>query len=206
MVLDTAVAPVEGLIVDSITGGVGFRNHTVPVGIALGAEWTEALLWIQPETACVDRNISVEFRIPLDGLYSSEPANICLTDNGGFANLVPEWPHVGMTNPQKDLNLEGRAYKAAWMVNAYTMLVMNLTRPSPNAFGYLNSTVGNKYPASFYQVPGVKLNGIYITDSWKSLLDPEAFVSNYSLTNAPDTNYINLFNISYLNYSDISLL
>ncbi|OAP63010.1 hypothetical protein AYL99_02237 [Fonsecaea erecta] len=181
MVLNNAVEAVEGLVVDTVTGGVGFRNHTAPVGVQLGAEWTEDLLWIQPESACVDTNISVEFQIPYSGIASDDLTNISLIDNGGFANLVQKWPYVNVTNSQVDLNLQGRAYKAAWMVNAYTMLVMNLTRPSPDAFGYLKSKVGNKYPVTKYQTTGVKLNGIYITDTWTSMLDPEAYLSNYTL-------------------------
>ncbi|KAL2402668.1 hypothetical protein ABEF93_003030 [Exophiala dermatitidis] len=208
MVLNDAIEPIEGLVVDTVTGGVGFRNHTVPApgGATLGAEWTEDLLWIEPETACVDTNVSVEFSITSNGLYSNELANISLVDNGGFANLVPKYPHVNVTNSQVDPDLQGRAYKAAWMVNAYTMMVMNLTRPNPNAFGYLNSKVGNKYPVTSDQTMGVRLNGIYITSSWFSLLDPDAYLSNYTLADVPAANYSNPWGITAYNYSDIALI
>ncbi|KAJ4539556.1 hypothetical protein HRR80_007249 [Exophiala dermatitidis] len=208
MVLNDAIEPIEGLVVDTVTGGVGFRNHTVPApgGATLGAEWTEDLLWIEPETACVDTNVSVEFSITSNGLYSNELANISLVDNGGFANLVPKYPRVNVTNSQVDPDLQGRAYKAAWMVNAYTMMVMNLTRPNPNAFGYLNSKVGNKYPVTSDQTMGVRLNGIYITSSWFSLLDPDAYLSNYTLADVPAANYSNPWGITAYNYSDIALI
>ncbi|KIW33695.1 uncharacterized protein PV07_00523 [Cladophialophora immunda] len=206
MVLDNAIEPVEGLVVDTVTGGVGFRNHTAPVGVDLGAEWTEDLLWIQPESACVDTNVSVEFQIPYNGIASDDLTNISLVDNGGFANLVPKYPYVNVTNSQVDPNLQGRAYKAAWMVNAYTMLVMNLTRPSPDAFAYLKSKVGNKYPVTKYQTTGVKLNGIYVSSTWTSMLDPEAYLSNYTLANVPSANYSNPFGLTTSNYSDISLV
>ncbi|KIW86078.1 hypothetical protein Z517_01472 [Fonsecaea pedrosoi CBS 271.37] len=206
MVLDNAIEPVEGLVVDTVTGGVGFRNHTVPLGVQLGAEWTEDLLWLQPESACIDTNVSVEFRIPYSGIATSDLINISLVDDGGFANLVQEWPYVNVTNSQIDPNLHGRAYKAAWMVNAYTMLVMNLTRPSPGAFSYLKSKVGDRFPVTTYQTMGAKLNGIYISSTWMSLLDPEAYLSNYSLADAPGANYSNPFGLTGLNYSDISLL
>lgn len=36
---------VEGLVEDARDGGLGFRNHTVPVGCPRGAEWKEDLLF-----------------------------------------------------------------------------------------------------------------------------------------------------------------
>lgn len=206
MVLNNAVEPIEGLVVDTISGGVAFRNHTTPVGVSLGAEWVEDLLWVEPETACVDTNISIQFRIPLNDLSGNQPTNISLVDDGGFANLVQEWPYVNVTNAQADPNLQGRAYKAAWMVNTYTMLIMNLTRPNPGAFSYLKSKVGDQYPVTSQQAAGAKLHGIYISNDWISLLDPEAYMSNYTLNDTPGTNYSNPFGISWYNYSDISLL
>ncbi len=103
MVLNNAIEPVEGLVVDTVSSGIAFRNHTVPQDIALGAEWIEDLLWIEPETACADLNVSVEFRIPLTNGYSSDLANISIVDDGGFANLIPEYPHVNVTNSQASL-------------------------------------------------------------------------------------------------------
>ena len=206
MVLNNAIEAVEGLIVDTVTGGIALRNHTAPCGVSLGAEWTEDLLWIEPETACVDTNISVEFQLPLSGFASMQPANISLVDNGGFANLVHEWPYIDMTNAQANPNLQGRSYRAAWLVNAYTMLVMNLTRPSPDAFGYLKSEVGNKYPVTNYQTAGAKANGLYIINNFHSLLDPDASPTNLTLLNAPGTNYSNPFGLGWQNYSDIALL
>lgn len=50
LILDDAIEAVEGLIVNTISGGIGFRNHTIPSGIPLGATWTEDLLFIEPET------------------------------------------------------------------------------------------------------------------------------------------------------------
>ena len=106
-------------MVDTQTGGIAFRNHTVPLGLNYGATWTEDLLWIQPETACVDTNISVEFQIPYETTYG-DFQNISLVDNGGFANLVTEYPRVDVYNAQSVPNLRNRAYKAAWMANAYS--------------------------------------------------------------------------------------
>ncbi|KAK3331859.1 hypothetical protein B0T19DRAFT_472860 [Cercophora scortea] len=48
----------EGIIIDSIDGGIGFRNHTVPTNPVMtdGATWTEDLLWIVPQTSCIGTN------------------------------------------------------------------------------------------------------------------------------------------------------
>jgi len=32
LVLNNTFQPVEGLIVDTVNSGIGFRNHTVPLG------------------------------------------------------------------------------------------------------------------------------------------------------------------------------
>jgi hypothetical protein len=131
VVLNDAIEPVEGLVVNTQTGGIAFRNHTVPVGLKYGAEWTEDLLWIEPETACVDTNISVEFKIPYTGLANFNLENISLVDNGGFANLITEYPKVNVWNSQSEPNLRDRAYKAAWMANAYSESSIRCDFPYP---------------------------------------------------------------------------
>lgn len=206
VILNDAIEPVEGLVVNTKTGGIAFRNHTVPIGLKYGAEWTEDLLWLEPETACVDTNISIEFRIPSTGLTAYALENISLVDNGGFANLIQEYPRVNVWNAQETPNLRDRAYKAGWMTNAYTMLVMNITRPAPDAFGYLNSKVGDKYPVTDEQTTGARVGGVYFSSLFNSLLDPDGFLSNTSIAENPQLNYSNPFQISLYNYSDISLI
>lgn len=44
LLLDDTIEAVNGLIVDTINGGVAFRNHTAPLDTAYGAEWVEDLL------------------------------------------------------------------------------------------------------------------------------------------------------------------
>jgi hypothetical protein len=39
IVLDNSYQPVEGLITDTINGGIGLRNHTVPPGFQYGVSW-----------------------------------------------------------------------------------------------------------------------------------------------------------------------
>jgi hypothetical protein len=100
LVLDDTIKVIEGLVVDAKSGGVGFRNHTAPVGLASqdrGATWTEDLLFIEPITSCVDTNLTLDFTIVTGNI--SLPAGIkdfVLTDRGGFANLnrtYPEYDH-----------------------------------------------------------------------------------------------------------------
>ncbi|KAK0640623.1 hypothetical protein B0T16DRAFT_460791 [Cercophora newfieldiana] len=48
----------EGVVIDASNGGIGFRNHTVPVSPPMvdGATWDEDLLWLEPITTCLGTN------------------------------------------------------------------------------------------------------------------------------------------------------
>jgi len=61
LLLNDVVEPVAGLIVDTRHGGIAFRDHTAPTDVSLGGEWSEDLLFVTPQTVCVDTNV----RIPL---------------------------------------------------------------------------------------------------------------------------------------------
>ncbi|KAJ9654809.1 hypothetical protein H2201_008934 [Coniosporium apollinis] len=63
-ILNNRYEAIEGLIVDTISGAIGFRNHTMPPSSETGFEWSETLLWIEPETICVDMNLTVDYSIP----------------------------------------------------------------------------------------------------------------------------------------------
>ncbi|PFH56544.1 hypothetical protein XA68_16344 [Ophiocordyceps unilateralis] len=103
---------IEGLIVDTIKGGVGFRNHTVPIGQKLGAEWREDLLFVEPETVCVDTDISIDWMVDEGDVTYGKGY---VADRGGLAGLAlnkrPE-PEIG--HPQRKADLHGRARAAAW--------------------------------------------------------------------------------------------
>ena len=64
-VVDDDYLLVDDLIVDAKRAGIGFRNHTIPMNAPPGAEWDEDLLFIEPEAACTDMNISCQFEVPL---------------------------------------------------------------------------------------------------------------------------------------------
>jgi hypothetical protein len=86
------------------------------------------------------------------------------------------------------------------------MLVMNITRPAPNAFAYLNSEVGDKYPVTDDQTPGARVGQIYMNPLYNSLLDPDGYLSNKTIADDPRLNYSNPFEVSLYNYSDISTI
>ncbi|PHH91971.1 hypothetical protein CDD83_9534 [Cordyceps sp. RAO-2017] len=120
---------IEGLIVDTVKGGVGFRNHTVPIDLGLGAKWEEDVLFIEPETACVDTKIA--FQWPSDQEHSLEEGyrsiTTNLTDRGGLAELEKTRPQPDLRDPRRNADLEGRARSAAWAHNSMYASIFNLT-------------------------------------------------------------------------------
>lgn len=62
MLLNDAIEPIEGILVDTKAAQVGLRNHTLPVSFKHGAQWMEDLLFLQPETECVNHNLTIDFR------------------------------------------------------------------------------------------------------------------------------------------------
>ncbi|KAG8818514.1 hypothetical protein FRC17_010806 [Serendipita sp. 399] len=75
---------VEGLLVDMTESpGIGLRNHTVPQA-SNGGVWTEDIFWLEPESSCVNTNLTIDFSDSQD--YNS----INITDRGGFSDLPPE--------------------------------------------------------------------------------------------------------------------
>ena len=122
LILNNAIEPIEGLLVDMANGAIVFRNHTVPTGFEYGVSWQEDLLSIEPETVCVNTNITIDFDINVNSNQTAIAVNPVLTDRGGFLNLVEEYPKIDLSNSQSNPKLQERAYKAAWMLNAYTML------------------------------------------------------------------------------------
>ncbi|KAF2007189.1 hypothetical protein P154DRAFT_569080 [Amniculicola lignicola CBS 123094] len=150
MVLNHAWEAITGLIVNTKTGGVGFRNHTTPPVLPYGSTWSEDVLFIEPETECVDLNITLDFNI----LYSDNTfevvQNITITDHGGFANLVRDIPWYGTNETYTQPNLRDCAYFAGWFSNVYSVFYLNVTNSKNEDFAirfqYLNSRVGARYP------------------------------------------------------------
>jgi hypothetical protein len=129
MILDDSLKTVEGLIVDMVTGGIGLRNHTIPplTDFPFGVSWEEDITFIEPETVCVDTNTTLDYTIAPSPNSTTTVIDLVLTDRGGFVNLNHTFPRYNRTIPQVDPDLAGRAYKAAWLMNAYTMIYYNVT-------------------------------------------------------------------------------
>ncbi len=176
LVLQDRQFAVEGLVIDMIDGGVGFRNRTIPIGFQYGVEWEEDLLFITPESACVDTNLTLDFTIQDVNTTLIPGKSIFLTDRGGFVNLNKTYPAGFYTDTQTNPNLRARAYKGAWLHNAYTALFFNVTNPSnetagTKAWSYVNSEMNKTFDV-FFSGP--------ITDLTFSGLDSMTLTSNFA--------------------------
>ena len=195
IILNDNVQPVEGLVVDTKNGGVGLRNHTIPTDIGRGGTWEEDLLFIEPETACVDTNLTLDFTVSSD-LTGNFAQNISLVDRGGFTNLNHTYPYYDHDNAQQNPDLKGRAYKAAWINNAMTMIYLNVTNPKNEtsglkSFSYLNSTIGKEFPLPYSTLMQYDALGISST------------FGDYLGLSTSDGNYTNPFGIDSGNFSDV---
>ena len=157
-ILSDTISTIEGLIVDMKNGGIGFRNHSAPPPLSYGSTWSEDILFITPETVCVDTNITLDFMIPATTEELSIADNyifrLNITDRGGFAQLNHTYPHWEKTDTQTHPDLQFRAYKAAWLSNALTMAFMNITNFANDttgikAFRYLNSALNKTFPLHY---------------------------------------------------------
>jgi hypothetical protein len=144
LILDEGPQVIEGLVVDMDSGGIGFRNHTVPKSVpAYGATWEEDILFVQPETQCVNLNVTMDFQ------YDSTAANgtAVLTDRGGFSALSRQAPSMNIpSNGQGKVNLRERAYNAAWLNNFLTLVYFNATGENPSNITRLDVTRGQTFP------------------------------------------------------------
>ncbi|KAJ6585511.1 hypothetical protein B0H19DRAFT_1109875 [Mycena capillaripes] len=123
LILRNGIFAVEGAIVDMDNPGIGFRNHTFPADMPQGGVWSEDILWLEPATACVDTNLTLDYLLS-DGT-PAEPFN--LTDRGGFFNLTHDYPAFKWDG--QNIDLWHRAYRGAVLSNFASMgFFNNLTR------------------------------------------------------------------------------
>ncbi|MCJ1474760.1 hypothetical protein MMC13_003420 [Lambiella insularis] len=120
---------VEGLVVDIRNSpGIGFRNHTIPVGLEHGGTWTEDLSWIEPVTRCADTNLSIQFRDEnTDGFYDKMAFSVI--DRGAFTGLDVHTLESLAWIDNQTLDLFGHAHKAARMHNVLVASSLNVTLP-----------------------------------------------------------------------------
>ncbi|RYP57325.1 hypothetical protein DL770_010696 [Monosporascus sp. CRB-9-2] len=120
----------EGLIIDMTdTPGIGFRNHTVPVGLEFGATWSEDLTWIEPVTQCVDTNLSIEVNFAEGADSFSTNHTYFIVDRGAWIDLDMDELETRPWNDNQTLDLFGRAYKAARMSNVLAAASLNISLP-----------------------------------------------------------------------------
>ena len=153
--------PVEGLIVDTKQGRVGFRKHSVPsTRLAYGGIWTEDLLFIQPITACVQLSITLDYKI---GSASSEVSYPVIVDHGGFVNIDKKLPNYDNSNDQHNPHIADRVYQGAWYILVLLMLLWNVTNPGRNDsdFPLFSSTrIWGSNMSSPRQIPPIRRLGI----------------------------------------------
>jgi hypothetical protein len=94
-------------------GGIGFRNHSAPAWKEHGSTWAEDILFVVPETVCVDTNLTLDYAIPRTrserDLAPSNVARLNITDRGGFVDLDHKYPQYERDNVQEDPRLWFRA-------------------------------------------------------------------------------------------------
>lgn len=209
MVLNNAVEPVDGLIVDTRNGGIGFRNHSTPSPQIYGSTWSEDLLFVEPQTSCVDMNLTIDFSLNFSSSApSSSMQNVVLTDRGGFANLIQTYPEYNHDDPQSDIQLEQRAYKAAWLSNVMAMAYLNVTNPKTgnysSAFEYLNSKVGQTFPLpqETFGTYAFAYDAFVTTKTWGAWLNIPASPLNLTTRSSSPT-YPNPFHITSANFTDV---
>lgn len=145
LLLSDEIGVYEGLIVDMKQGGLGFRNHTAPPWTRYGSEWSEDILFIEPESVCVDTNLTIDFEFPEEATsFGYTDINRVLTDRGGFVNINRTYPKWDREDPQGHPELWLRAYRGAWVNNADSMLFMNITS-SGSPTRYFKSSLGQKF-------------------------------------------------------------
>lgn len=182
----------------------------MPGNLPHGAKWSEDLLFVEPETVCVDTNLTLDFYIPESTLSSDLAKTLVLTDHGGFANLDQHYPYYDRNDTQVNPDLRGRAYKAAWMNNAWTMMYLNVTRPNPGAFSYLNSEVGKQFPIG-NGFTSISYNALKVSAIYGNFLDLPMGYPNGSLIpkvggGADAKGWANPFNVTQDNFTDIGLI
>jgi hypothetical protein len=113
-VLNNKDEAIEGLIISTTDRpGIGFRNHTLPSDSTLGYTWSEELLWLEPETACTNLNITYEYTMPVPRDYKHETDSMPigrLVDRGGIVSLPTEYPLLEHEPTQDDVRLLSRSW------------------------------------------------------------------------------------------------
>ncbi|CRG87527.1 Collagen alpha-1(XIV) chain [Talaromyces islandicus] len=146
LILHNKIEAIEGMIVDSTTGGVGYRNHTMPANLPHGGRWTEDITWIEPLVECVNTNLTIRFTLNYTDLSGNiaEPDHVRLKDKGGFSNLPLKGSYHAVDDAQADPELRERATQLAFFHNGMLMWALGLT--GANFSVHRNITPDAEYP------------------------------------------------------------
>lgn len=175
-VMHSKTEAVEGLVVDTIHGGVGFRNHTVPTGFEDGADWSEDLTWVEPVTSCIDTNLT--FLIQITDT-NSNISDVSLVDNGGFSDIPRMPPYPDQVYASQDLDLYVRAYKGAWASNLLAMIYFNVSYLGNT--GPRNTSKGREFLLNSYYT--LTLQALKLSEIDGDFLDLSSGLSNTSALN-----------------------
>lgn len=110
----------------------------------------------------------MDFELDNDPSKAEYITGLVLTDRGGFINLNHAVPSFDRSNSQRNPDLYGRAYKAAWLSNSYSALYYNITAPFNGSGGLgplssVNSFIGKTYSISnSASAPGSGYNSLTI--------------------------------------------
>jgi hypothetical protein len=208
LVMNNKVQVVEGLVVDMVNGSVGMRNHTFPPGFKYGATWSEDLLFVEPETVCVNTNLTLDYTIAQPLNVSVSITNLVLTDRGGFINLNHTYPEPNITDTQANPDLWTRAYKAAWLNNALSAMYFNVTDDNNHtsgrtAFSYVNSAINKTFQLPFPELTG-PFYDLVITNQFGDFLSIDTTGVLNSTNPATSVPPLNPFDIQASNFSVIS--
>ena len=203
LITQEKIVLVEGLVVDMRNSpGIGFRNHTIPVGLEHGGTWTEDLTWIEPVTRCADTNLSIQFRDEnvVDDVYDKVAFSVI--DRGAFTGLdihtleSPPWVD------NQTLNLYGRAHKAARMHNVLVASSLNVTLPLDPATKTLSAIeVEDTGSATPYMFSEVRFDGMFM-DKLSGVGGAPPNITGFTHSNKYSDGFRRLV---ALNYSAISM-
>ena len=220
LIMDNYIVLVYGLIVDMGKGAIGFRKHTVPAGLQYGPEWDEDILFLKPETVCVDINLAYEVQVPsVDALHNGSAPAAYLVDQGGWArmNLTNTFLDSWFENLQTSLLSPGRSKPAGSSLpsrlvdHVLNMYYFNISKPYTNRTAYLDSHVGRRFPVNTTTFTVTSKDQLLFSNFYH-VFDgiPNGYLmANGTLNVAPPDNYLgppywsNPWNINTWNYTDI---
>ncbi|KAE9379546.1 hypothetical protein N431DRAFT_460800 [Stipitochalara longipes BDJ] len=181
LILNNAYTMVDGLIVDMVNGGIGFRNHTFPPGFEYSVTWTGDILFVEPETVYVDTNLTINFTVS-----ASSTAGVAYA--GAWWNNYYTALYYNITNYNPTYNPTNNSVRAFEYMNSF--VDQGLSLPDPvNSSANLNTLQFTSNYADYLALVEIQPSGLNITGNYTPT--PPLFQSppnpwNISLTNTTE--------------------